>query len=546
MQKIEILDLVMEPDNYSVYKIVNGEKIPIALPKLSFTLFQYLVENAQKTRTLEEISEAVWQNTVVSNETITQRITLLRKAIGDDPKNPKYIESIRGRGYRLIVAPVQKASSRPRKDLTSSISAMTIVCLLAITYWYMQVSTDQIKSNAPSTADQTDEADESISALIARGNYYFNIGQNENIDRAIELFTNALSIDPENEQALVGLSLALSKSVCRYNQNASRAEKGYQLAVQASQLNSGNENASKAQAAIAYSWDCLGNLELALKHYLQAIQLDSKHYKSIGSAAHLLTVKGELLQAYQLSVRAKELEPNNPMADLQIARILELLNFSAEAKNAYQSLFVLYPDNVFINEAYPRFLYFQGHFKEARQEIEKVLSRNAGRYDIYLYHAELIWLIDNQAAALAQIENVAELNPSQSYAKNILLSINNELNAEDAKLLITRIEKLVAQGDTWPSNYIEAALISLWALKDQAASIDLLQKAIALGYLDSEYLSISPLFMPLREILEFQQVIDNINKQRESMRQLFLAAYPRPEINTVAYLEVSPKIAGKI
>lgn len=528
MQQIEILDLVIEPNNYCVYRLIDGEKSPIALPKLSFTLFEYLIENAQEICTLEQISEAVWQNTVVSNETITQRITLLRKALGDDPKNPKYIESVRGRGYRLIVAPTYKARKYYSRFLIASIAAIALICLTTATYWFTQKNTETVQVATPRNTYQSDEMNESVSAIIARGNYYFNIGQNENTDRAIELFTNVLSMEPENEAALIGLSLALSKSVCRYNQNTSRAKEGYELALKAKALSSSDVNASKAEAAIAYAWDCLGNLELAIEHYLLAIKLDPQHYKSIGSAAHLLTVKGELLQAYQLSLRAKQLAPNNHMADLQIARILELLNFKNEAQNAYQELFVLYPDNVFINEAYPRFLYFQGRFGEAKQAIETVLNRNAGRYDIYLHYAELIWLLDNKATALAYIENAKERDPSQPYAKNILLSINNKLNVDDAKLAITQIEKFIAQGDTWPNNYIEAALISLWAIKDEQTAITFLQKAVKSGYLDSEYLSISPLFEVLREKSEYQQLIDDINKRRESMRQLFLAAHPSP------------------
>jgi DNA-binding winged helix-turn-helix (wHTH) protein/Tfp pilus assembly protein PilF len=549
MQKIEILDLVIEPNSYSVYRLINGEKSPIALPKLSFTLFKYLIENAQEICTLEQISEAVWENTVVSNETITQRITLLRKALGDDPKNPKYIESIRGRGYRLIVAPTYKARKHYNRILLTSIAVFALLSLSAATYWFTQYNTQttqvttqeaaqvppqaatQVTTQVPKAIQtyQSDDMNESVSAILTRGNYYFNIGQNENIDRAIELFTNVLSIEPENEEALVGLSLALSKSVCRYNQNTSRAREAHELAMKAKELNSSSVNASKAEAAIAYAWDCLGNLELAIEHYLLSIELDPQHYKSIGSAAHLLTVKGELLQAYQLSLRAKQLAPNNHMTDLQIARILELLNFKSEAQAAYRELFLLYPDNVFISEAYPRFLYFQGRFEEAKQATETVLNRNTGRYDIYLQYTELIWLLDNQATALAYIENAKKHNPSQPYAKNILRSINNQLSVEDAKLAIADIEKFVAQGDTWPNNYIEAALISLWALNDEEATLVFLQKAVKSGYLDSEYLGISPLFAPLRGKSEYQQLIGDINKSRESMRQLFLAAYPLPQ-----------------
>ncbi len=39
---------------------------------------------------------------VVSPETISQRVKLLRDALGDDPHAPRYIAGLRGRGYRLI------------------------------------------------------------------------------------------------------------------------------------------------------------------------------------------------------------------------------------------------------------------------------------------------------------------------------------------------------------------------------------------------------------------------------------------------------------
>lgn len=466
MHQIEILDLIMEPNNYAVYRLVNGEKKPLVLPKLSFALFKYLVENAQNICTINQISDAVWQNTVVSNETITQRITLLRKALGDDPKAPKYIESIRGRGYRLIVKPIQKSNTNSNKVILSSTVAITLLSLSAITYWYLKTSTQPLQSNAPMASIQSEEMSDSVTALLARGSYYFNIGQNENIDRAIDLFTHVLTLEPSNEEALVGLSMALSKSVCRYNQPEALATKGNQLAIQAAQLNSSDVNASKAQAAVAYSWDCLGNLELALKHYLMSIKLNPNNHKSISSAAHLFEIKGELIRAYQLSARAKQIEPNNHMADLQITRIFELLNFTPQAQSAYQNLFVLYPDNVFINEAYPRFLYFQGRFTQAKEAIEKVFRRDAARYDIYLYYAELIWLLGNKEQAIPFMQKAKELNPNLSFANNLQAAINNRLSAESAKSKIAHIEALVAKGDTWPINYIEAALITLWATKD--------------------------------------------------------------------------------
>lgn len=53
----------------------------------------------------DELLRTVWPGVVVGDEALTQSIIKLRKALGDNPRAPAYIETISKRGYRLI-APV--------------------------------------------------------------------------------------------------------------------------------------------------------------------------------------------------------------------------------------------------------------------------------------------------------------------------------------------------------------------------------------------------------------------------------------------------------
>ena len=92
MRQLELLDLIVEPDQYKVYRVLGSDKQQIELPKLSFELLMYLIEHAGQVCTVEQITAAVWKNTIVSGETITKRITLLSKALDDDHKQQKYIE----------------------------------------------------------------------------------------------------------------------------------------------------------------------------------------------------------------------------------------------------------------------------------------------------------------------------------------------------------------------------------------------------------------------------------------------------------------------
>lgn len=83
----------------------------IELPRLSYQLLMVLADAAPNVVTQEELIERVWAGRIVSPETVTQRVKLLRQALGDDAQNPRYIALARGEGYRLI-APVESVKTR--------------------------------------------------------------------------------------------------------------------------------------------------------------------------------------------------------------------------------------------------------------------------------------------------------------------------------------------------------------------------------------------------------------------------------------------------
>lgn len=90
-------------------RVLRGEH-ELSLPKLSFDLLMTLVRAAPNVVTLDALTQKVWPDVVVGPETLSQRIKLLRDALGDDSRRPRYIASLRSRGYRFI-PPVVRLSS---------------------------------------------------------------------------------------------------------------------------------------------------------------------------------------------------------------------------------------------------------------------------------------------------------------------------------------------------------------------------------------------------------------------------------------------------
>ncbi len=83
--------------------------VDVPLPRLSFDLLIALAKASPNLASLDELMARVWPGLVVSPETVSQRVKLLRDALGDDPKRPRYVLGVRGRGYRLC-APVESAT----------------------------------------------------------------------------------------------------------------------------------------------------------------------------------------------------------------------------------------------------------------------------------------------------------------------------------------------------------------------------------------------------------------------------------------------------
>ena len=66
-----------------------------------------MVTHAGEVVTRDEFIKTIWNGTFVTDEVLSRCIYRLRQALGDNPRKPRFIETVSKRGYRLI-APVRK------------------------------------------------------------------------------------------------------------------------------------------------------------------------------------------------------------------------------------------------------------------------------------------------------------------------------------------------------------------------------------------------------------------------------------------------------
>ena len=78
----------------------GAEEVP--LTQKSFKVLLLLLENGGHVLDKAELVEKVWPDAYVEENRLADNISTLRKALGDDPKAPRYIKTVPGRGYRFI------------------------------------------------------------------------------------------------------------------------------------------------------------------------------------------------------------------------------------------------------------------------------------------------------------------------------------------------------------------------------------------------------------------------------------------------------------
>jgi DNA-binding winged helix-turn-helix (wHTH) protein len=68
----------------------------------TFRVLLYLLRNPQKLIPKDELLNAVWGDAVATDSSLTRTIAQLRKLLGDEIRNPRYIETVATVGYRFL------------------------------------------------------------------------------------------------------------------------------------------------------------------------------------------------------------------------------------------------------------------------------------------------------------------------------------------------------------------------------------------------------------------------------------------------------------
>ena len=92
-------------DNFEIdlsTREVRRNDVPLGIEPKVFDLLVFLINNANRVVSRDDMIGAVWDGRILSDATVSSCVKAVRNALGDDGKTQKFVRTIHGRGFRFV------------------------------------------------------------------------------------------------------------------------------------------------------------------------------------------------------------------------------------------------------------------------------------------------------------------------------------------------------------------------------------------------------------------------------------------------------------
>jgi DNA-binding winged helix-turn-helix (wHTH) protein/tetratricopeptide (TPR) repeat protein len=208
-------EFVLDIDRGTLLK----ESLDVPLRPKSFEVLRYFVSHPGVLLSKRELLASVWGDVVVTEDSLTQCLIEIRKALGD--RSRKMIRTMPKRGY-IFDVPVTKNEPATeaqtalrnrtffsnRRPSVWSMGAILLLTLAVVFTWWNHAQNSQPGHRGQDTV-LTAAPDSIAMQHNLRGRFFHNRRAPGDLERAIEQFHQALDADPGQADAWVGLAGSL-------------------------------------------------------------------------------------------------------------------------------------------------------------------------------------------------------------------------------------------------------------------------------------------------------------------------------------------------
>jgi TolB-like protein/DNA-binding winged helix-turn-helix (wHTH) protein/tetratricopeptide (TPR) repeat protein len=148
--------IIYEFDNFRIDSgkrlLWNGGGEPISLTPKIFDTLLYLVSHNGKVIEKEELMSAIWADTIVEENNLNKNISVLRRVLGENPGDHRYIVTVPGTGYKFVADvrvtadetipetsdPERRREKRPSKRTAFAAGGLiTAVAIAVVAFGYL-------------------------------------------------------------------------------------------------------------------------------------------------------------------------------------------------------------------------------------------------------------------------------------------------------------------------------------------------------------------------------------------------------------------------
>ncbi len=181
------------------HQTITREGIVTKLEPMVMELFQLLIKQPNQVISKTTIMDQLWPGKFVNDEALTKLVSKLRKALGDDPKNPAYIKTVPKKGYSLLYQPAHRKKNNHSRTWVLLIPLATIV-VLVLTF---------------DSSDNSQPTDNLQQMYDRAESHYYQYTRLEN-ESALKLYEKIIAADPEHALSQSGLANALVQKTLRW------------------------------------------------------------------------------------------------------------------------------------------------------------------------------------------------------------------------------------------------------------------------------------------------------------------------------------------
>lgn len=288
----------------------NGEEVSLS-PKV-YNLLLVFVENTGKVLEKNVLMDKVWPDSIVEEANLSVQISVLRKVLGDNPKDQRYIETVPRRGYRFVA--VVKKQYENREDKTTP--------------------GENIEKNVNRFRAYQ---------LYLKGRQLMDSRSEHGLQQGLKAFQDAIELVPNYALAWAGLAdgwvLLGNYSVEQPQQVYEKAE---MAAVKSLELDEklAEGHAAFAGVSLVYHRDWHA-AERSLRHAIELAPEFSVAHHRLGLVLSFVGRSGEAMTAMKI---AQRIDPLSKIISADICWLLHSERRFEEAMEQLQLLIRLHPD----------------------------------------------------------------------------------------------------------------------------------------------------------------------------------------------------------